>query len=343
MPPDSAPDLAAQQTLAEQVLQAEAKAVGEIKIRPAFHKAVELVLSMTGEGRNGSVVVSGLGKSGLIGAKLSATLASTGTPSHFLHPTEAMHGDLGRVRHQDVVLILSYGGSNEEIVGLASILRQDGVSVIGIVGCDQSELGKLVTVALTVGVVEEACPLNLAPTTSATAMLALGDALALCVMRRRKFGMEDFRKRHPGGALGRQLMPVVQAMRFRAGQNVPLIRAGITIEAAYAETERYEGTTGLRRAGAVLVVDAKGHLAGIFTDGDLRRSLAKYGSDAYHRPIDQFMTVNPMTLGVDTLVLDAVRLVRKYRYDEFPVVDGDGRPLGLIDVQDLMALKVIEG
>ena len=332
-----------QQALAEQVLRAESDAIGRLVIDGAFHQAVDLLLACTGEARHGSVVVSGLGKSGLIGRKLSATFASTGTPSHFLHPTEAMHGDLGRIRRDDIVLLLSYGGSTEEILALAGVLKQDQVPVVAMAGSPDSALSRLASVTLSIGEQPEACPLNLAPTASTTAMLALGDALALCLMERRQFGVADFRRNHPGGGLGRQLMPVVEAMRFRAGENLPLINGDLTIEQAYLACARIESRSGLRRAGAVLVVDATGALAGIFTDGDLRRCLLQHGSGAYHERIDRFMTHDPTTLADTALVRDAVQLVREHRFDELPVVDARHHPVGLIDVQDLVSLKVIAG
>ena len=330
------PDLA----FARRVLDAEAGAVAGIPLGDTFTRAVDLVLGLTG-----SLVVSGVGKSGLIGAKLSATFASTGTPSHFLHPTEAMHGDLGRIQRGDGVLILSYGGNTEEAVAFASILQQDRVPLIALVGNPASDLAKLATVALSVGDVTEACPHNLAPTASTTAMLALGDALALAVSDRRGFGVEDFHRRHPGGGLGRQLLPVTEAMRFVVTgdhANLPLTSGGDTVEQAYAEATRVAADKGIRRAGALVIVDDAGKLAGIFTDGDLRR-LVFEDRDALHRPIAEVMTRNPRTLNSASLVRDAVQIMRERRIDELPVVDSDGKPVGLIDVQDLVALKVVEG
>ncbi len=332
-----------EQTFAQQVLRAEIEAISRIEIGPDFHEAVELILDATGDRKGGAVVASGLGKSGLIGQKVSATFASTGTPSHFMHPTEAMHGDLGRVRREDVVLMLSFGGNTDEVVSLATLLRQDQVPLIASVGKPACDLARLASVTLCVGDVTEACPLNLAPTASTTAMLALGDALALAVSRRRDFSVEDFKKVHPGGLLGRQLMPVAEAMRFRAGQNLPLIGGGLTVEQAYGEAEKFAQASGLRRAGALLIVDRRGRLAGIFTDGDLRTALIRRGPEVWHGPIENVMTKSPTTLPDDALVRDAVRIVREHRFDEIPIVDAGGKPVGLIDVQDLAALKVIEG
>lgn len=335
-----------QQAFAEQTLRAELDAIDRIQIGPSFHEAVDLILSRTSDdgaaSAGGWLVISGLGKSGIIAQKLSATFASTGTPSHFLHPTEAMHGDLGRVRRGDTVLILSYGGGTEEVVSLATILKQDGVPVIAITGKDSNDLARQSTVVLCIGDVTEACPLNLAPTASTTAMLALGDALALTTSRRRQFGVDDFKKVHPGGGLGRQIMSVTEAMRFKTGENVPLIERGQTLAQAYAEADRVAQSSGIRRAGALVVTNDDGTLAGIFTDGDLRR-LVFDGDDVLEKPIEAVMTTNPRRLTDASLVRDAVQMVREFRIDEIPVVDGDGKPLGLIDVQDLMALKLIEG
>lgn len=328
----------AQAAFARQVLDAEARAISRIAIDDSFHRAVELVMAATG-----SLVVSGLGKSGLVGQKLSATFASTGTPSLFLHPTEAMHGDLGRVRKNDVVLLLSYGGNTEEVVSLAELLRQDEVPMIALVGKPECDLARLASVTLAIGDVTEACPLNLAPTASTTATLAMGDALALAVSRQRNFRVDDFRRLHPGGGLGRQLMPVTQAMRFKAGDNLPLIPRTLTVEQAYALAEDHAQASGLRRAGALLIVDDAGKLAGIVTDGDLRTALIRQGPAVWQGPIQQIMTANPTTLAHDALVRDAVRIVREHRFDEIPVVAPDQQPVGLIDVQDLAALKVIEG
>jgi arabinose-5-phosphate isomerase len=338
---DPKTDRSAEAAFARDVLRIEAAAVAAVNIDGSFHEAVDRVVAAVEGG--GAIVVSGLGKNSYIAQKLSATFASTGTPSHFLHPTEAMHGDLGRIRRGDVVVALSFGGNTDEMILLASVLRQDEIPVIAIVGNDQSDLARLATVMLCVGPLDEACPHKLAPTASTTAMLALGDALALAVSRRRAFGVDDFKKVHPGGNLGRQLTPVVQAMRFKAGENLPLIGEQATVEQAYAQQEQFAAASGLRRAGALLVVDDAGRLVGIFTDGDLRRSLTRDGSDAWHQSIGRLMTRDPRTLAPNSLVRDAVRMVCEYRIDEIPVTDTDGKPLGLIDVQDLVALKVIEG
>ena len=323
---------------AASALRAEAQAIERIQLDERFDAAVGMILAALDGG--GSVVVSGMGKSGLIGQKLSATFASTGTHSHYIHPSEAMHGDLGRVRSQDVVLLLSFGGNTEEVVALATLLRQDAVATIGVVRRVDCDLGRVATLALPVGDVVEACPLNLAPSASTTAMMALGDALALTVSRRRNFSADEFRKNHPGGSLGRQLTPVTRAMRFRVGENLPLMHFGMTVRASYDAAE--PTLAHVRRAGAMLVVDDAGRLAGIFTDGDLRRLVMRAPAQAMDMPIERVMTPNPRRLRHDAMVRDAVQIIREHRIDEVPVVDEEHRPVGLIDVQDLMALKVIE-
>jgi len=320
--------------LAERVLRAEAEAVlGVIRrLGPTFDRAVELL-----RGCEGNVIVSGMGKSGLIAKKVSATLASTGTPSHDLHPAEAMHGDIGRIRRGDVVLLLSYGGNTDEVLALAALVKQDGVPIVALTAREDSHLARLADVTLCIGDVTEACPHQLAPTASTTAMLALGDALALAVSDARRFTASDFQKRHPGGLLGRRLLPIVDVLRFRAGGNLPLISDALSVRDVLAEAERHP-----RRAGAVVLVDAGGALSGLFTDSDLRRLLMREGPAALDRPIAEAMTRSPRRLNDTELVRDAVQLVRELRVDEIPVVDEAGRPVGLIDVQDLIALAVID-
>jgi arabinose-5-phosphate isomerase len=247
-----------------------------------------------------------------------------------------MHGDLGRVRPGDVALLLSYSGGTEELVNLAAILRTDGIARIGISCNHQTHLARLCDAHLAIGDVVEACPMNLAPTASTTAMLAMGDALSLAVSRRRNFQADDFRRRHPGGALGAGLRGVTEVLRFRVGENVSTVREAVTV----ADALRTTGDG--RRAGALLVVDDAGRLVGIFTDGDLRRRVNELGASLLARPVREVMTARPTALPADALVRDAVQLVRERRLDEIPVVGHDGQPIGLIDVQDLVSMKVID-
>lgn len=316
-------------------LTAEADAISRLAQRvqttdsDMWTAAVDLLTNCRGH-----IVVAGMGKSGLIGAKISATFTSLGQPSNVLHPAEAMHGDLGRVGKNDVVMLLSYSGETEEVVNLAAILRADGVERLGISTGDESNLAKLSTVHLSLGDLTEACPFNLAPTVSTTAMLAVGDALALAVSRRKNFNANDFQKRHPGGLLGAGLRNISEVLRFKVGENLPVVLGTLSVRDACQQTK-----TG-RRPGAVMIVDENGKLVGIFTDGDLRRLVLNdpHGID---RIIGEVMTQSPEHLLVDDLVRDAVRLMRENRHDEIPVTDHDGKPVGLVDVQDLIALKVV--
>jgi len=322
--------------LAAEVLDIESRAVDALRSRldASFAAACELCMDTPGR-----IVVTGMGKSGHIGNKIAATLASTGTPSFFMHPGEASHGDLGMITGQDVLLAVSYSGETDEVLTILPLVKRMGAKMLSLTGKPNSTLARAADVHLDVSVSEEACPLNLAPTASTTAMLALGDALAMAVSRRRGFGVDDFQKVHPGGGLGRQLMPVVDAMRFHVDRGLPLVDQSVTVgQAIRADTP----VPGVRRAGAVLVIDSQQKLAGILTDGDLRRLLIRLGDAALNQPIKDVMTVHPQRLTNRSLVRDAVQMVREFRIDEIPVVDGDDKPLGLIDVQDLVALKVIE-
>ncbi|NOG54422.1 MAG: KpsF/GutQ family sugar-phosphate isomerase [Planctomycetes bacterium] len=314
-------------------IRAEAEAVQRLpdELGDELHQAIDVL-----EACHGHVVTTGMGKSGLIAQKLSSTMASIGVPSHFVHPAEAVHGDLGRIRADDVLLAMSYSGNTDEVVALATLVKPDGIPVVGMSSNPVSELARLSTVHLSIGDVMEACPLNLAPTASTTAMLALGDAVALAVSRRRQFTVEDYRKRHPGGLLGKGLKSICEVLRFRVGENLPTIPAGVTVR------EALDRANVGRRPGAMLIVDADdGRLVGIFTDGDLRRLVLAH-PDALDRKIAAVMTAEPRCLQSDALVRDTVQLVREHRQDEIPVVDKDGRPIGLLDVQDLIAMKVID-
>ncbi len=323
-----------------EVIEAESTALGSISkaLRcevgdcAGWTRALDLL-----EACSGHVVVAGLGKSGLIGAKISATLASLGQPSHVIHPSEAVHGDLGRMREGDIALLLSYSGETAEVVDLALHLKADGVARIGISCRATTSLARLSDAHLCVGDIVEACPLNLAPTASTTAMLAVGDALALALARRRNFQADDFHRHHPGGMLGAGLRQITEALRFRVGQNLAVVRDSVTVR------EALSGAGDGRRAGAIMLVDADGKLSGIFTDGDLRRLVGGGSLAALDTAIAKVMTARPACLQVESLVRDAVRLVQEKRVDEIPVVDAVGRPVGLVDVQDLIAMRVIEG
>jgi arabinose-5-phosphate isomerase len=317
---------------ARRVIEAEAEAIMAVTpiVDDAFARACRMIYDCTG-----SCIVSGIGKAGLIGQKISATLASTGTPSHFLHPAEAVHGDLGRLRKNDVVMVLSYGGETDEVTRLINLVKQLDIQLIALTGEPSSTLCKHSDVALCMGRLDEACPLGVAPSVSTTCMLAVGDAIALTVMKARNFGVEDYVRFHPGGSLGARLMTVEQSMMFRPGEELPLAGAADTVKQLLERTGR------IKRHGAVMVVGADGRLAGIITDADLRRLMAAHGLDAFDLPAGDVMTPNCKRIRADALAAEATAIFHKYRIDDLPVVDADDRPVGLIDVQDIVTLKVV--
>jgi arabinose-5-phosphate isomerase len=295
-----------------------------------FLRAVEMI-----HGCRGNVVVTGVGKSGLIGQKISATLASTGTPSLFLHSAEALHGDVGRVRRDDLVLAISFSGETEEVLRVVPVVRRIGARLLAITGDPGARLARWSDLALDLGRIAEACPLGLVPTSSTTATLALGDALAMTASRRRRFSREDYALFHRGGSLGRQLMTAGEIMR--KGREVPKVRP----ETPVARALKAVSGVGGARAGATLVVDGKGRLVGIFTDGDLRRRLGE-GKAFLDRPIREVMTRTPVTVGTGTLVAEALRILKDRKIDEVPVLDARGRPVGLLDVQDILEVGVAQ-
>jgi arabinose-5-phosphate isomerase len=293
-----------------------------------FEQAVRWILECPG-----MTVVSGVGKSGMIGQKLSSTLASTGTTSLFLHPTEALHGDLGRVRQKDVALLLSQSGETEELVRLIDPLKAIGARVLAMTGSPDSTLARNSDLVLECGRAPEACPLGLAPTSSTASQLALGDALAMTVQRLRGFQREDYARFHPGGALGRKLMRVSEIMR--RGDSHTVVAAGTPAKTVVMKMNATKG-----RPGAASITDARGVLAGFFTDGDLARHLDQ-SIGFLERPIDEIMNKNPITIDADALASAALQVLRDRHIDQIPVVDADRRPIGLVDVQDLLAARII--
>ena len=319
---------------ARKVIEAEADAISSVMpiVNASFMQACEMIYNCSG-----SCIVSGIGKAGIIAQKISATLASTGTPSHFLHPAEAVHGDLGRLRKNDVVIVLSYGGETDEVTRLLNLLKQLEIKLIAITGESDSTLCKHSDVALCMGQMSEACPLGVAPSVSTTCMLAIGDALAFTVMKARKFSVEDYVRFHPGGSLGANLMTVEQSMIFKRGEKLPITDAADTIKKMLEKTNDMK----VKRHGAVMVVDDKGRLTGIITDADLRRLLAKHGERAFEFKTGDVMTADCKRIRADALASEATALFHKYRIDDLPVVDADNRPVGLIDVQDIVTIKVV--
>jgi len=308
---------------AKEVLRIEADAIRRLipRIGKSFEQAVQLLV-----GCKGRVVVTGMGKAGIIGQKLSATLASTGSPSHWVHPAEATHGDLGRVTKHDLIIALSNSGETEELTKLLPIIKRIGARLIALTGNLRSTLAKHSDVVLDVSVEREACSLNLAPTSSTTAMLAMSDALAVVVAERKKFKERDFALLHPGGQLGRRLLlRVADLMRTREAN--PIVRERARVKDVLLAITK-------ARAGCASIVDARGRLLGIFTDGDLRRHISS--PNLVNRPVRDMMTPRPKTIGADRLAVEALRMLQEHKIDELVVVDGGRRPVGLLDVQDLL-------
>jgi arabinose-5-phosphate isomerase len=332
-------------SLAKKILRAEAQAVVTLadSLGDAFEEACLLIVACAESG--GTVLVTGLGKSGLVGSKISATLASLGIPSHSVHPSEAAHGDLGRFRKTDTVVCISSSGETTEVVNVASILRQDGLPIISITArtvaqgaAKASSLEALATVALGLNLEHEAGePDFAAPTSSTTATMALGDALAIVAAKARDFTDADFKRRHPGGTLGDLLRPITEVLRFKLGKDLPRITDDRSVAAALEEAAKWG-----RRPGAIILCDAKtGRLSGIFTDADLRRLILRDPAEL-HNPIAAVMTKNPRYLQDSALVRDAVKLVREHRADEIPVVNAAGEPVGVLDVQDLITMRLVQ-
>ena len=314
---------------ARQVLDIEAKAVSNLKknINQDFQNATRLISRSKGR-----VVVTGMGKAGIIGQKLSATLSSTGTPSLFLHSAEAIHGDLGRVTKDDVVIILSNSGETEEIRKLLPLLKKIGAKIIAITGNIKSLLARHSDAVLDTFVKKEACPLGLAPTASTTAMLAMSDALSVCLLELKGFKEKDFAFYHPGGLLGKRLLLKVEDI-MRTGPSNPVVNENKLISEVL-----FKITQG--RAGSATVVNKKGKLSGIFTDGDLRRHL-EVDPNLSRRKVKDVMTKNPITVKPQMLAQEAMRILKDKRIDEVPVVDKNNRPVGLLDVQDLLKAGLV--
>ena len=317
---------------AQQVLDTEADAIRRLALGAGFDSAVRLILDCPG-----AVLTSGIGKAGHVARKLSASFSSTGTPSHFLNPAEALHGDLGSARRGDVVVILSYSGESDEVTRMLSVLKKLGNPVIALTSSVGSSLGKFSDAVLELGKIEEACPLGLAPSASTTAMLALGDALALTVMKFKKFSAEDFALYHPAGQLGRKLTKVREAMGFRRGENLPVASDWLTVGQVLHEVSAIK-----RRSGAVILIDDQGRVSGIFSDGDLRRLITDDEGADLKKPMRDVMTRNPKRIHGDKLASEAIAIMRPLRIDDLPVVDDEDRPIGLIDIQDLVMLKMLD-
>ncbi|WP_044872088.1 KpsF/GutQ family sugar-phosphate isomerase [Pseudomonas sp. LFM046] len=314
---------------AQRTIQLEREAIDALmpRIDADFVRACELILACKGR-----VVVVGMGKSGHIGNKIAATLASTGTPSFFVHPAEASHGDMGMITREDVVLALSNSGSTAEIVTLLPLIKRLGITLISLTGNPDSPLAKAAAANLDARVAQEACPLNLAPTSSTTASLVLGDALAIALLEARGFTAEDFAFSHPGGALGRRLLLKVENI-MHAGDSLPSVARRTPLREALLEMTR-------KGLGMTAVLENDGRLAGIFTDGDLRRTLDK-GIDVRHASIDDVMTVHGKTVRPEMLAAEALKIMDDHKINVLVVVDEADRPVGALHIHDLTRAGVI--
>jgi arabinose-5-phosphate isomerase len=314
---------------AREILRLEAVALWKLSDRldKAFCQTIRLLY-----GCQGSAIITGMGKAGLIGQKIAATLSSTGTRAHFLHPAEAFHGDLGRIHPDDVVIMLTQSGETAEVVQLLPSLREFGVPLVAVTASKNSTIGRAASIVIELGALEEACSLGLAPSTSTTAMLAIGDAIALVLSKMRDFRAEDFARFHPGGALGRKLSRVDDIMR-------PLDECRSASDAHTVREVIVTCSKPGRRTGAIMLVDAAGRLTGLFTDSDLARLFERRDEAALDRPIRDVMAANPTTVLAGTRVGDAVSLLAQRKFSELPVVTAGGQPVGLVDVTDVVGLK----
>ncbi|GAA5234524.1 KpsF/GutQ family sugar-phosphate isomerase [Verticiella sediminum] len=314
---------------ARRTLEIEADAVRALAQRQGapFVAAVERLLACRGR-----VVVSGIGKSGHIARKIAATLASTGTPAFFVHAAEAVHGDLGMITAQDLVLALSHSGTTEELLTILPLARRMGAGILAMTGNPGSPLARLADVHLDTSVAREACPLNLAPTASSTSALALGDALAVACLQARGFGSEDFARSHPGGALGRRLLTHVRDI-MRAGERIPKVHADAGMNETLAEMSA-------KGMGMTVVVDDENHAVGIFTDGDVRRLIARVG-DIRQCTVRDGMSPQPRSIGPDALAAQAAAIMDEGRLNHLVVLDAQARLVGALHMHDLMAAKVV--
>jgi arabinose-5-phosphate isomerase len=317
---------------ARQVIRGEAAALELVaqRLGNSFLAAVDLIYGCTGR-----VAVTGIGKSADVGQKIAGTLNSTGTRAYVLDATRAVHGDLGMVHPDDVILLLSHSGESEELLRLLNPLRSLAAGMVALTGNGQSTLARLADVAVVLGPLAEVCPLGLAPSTSTTAMIAVGDALAFLLSRMREFTHEDFARLHPAGSLGRKLLKVDAVMR--RDEELRLAPAAMTVREVFAQVRRRG-----RRTGAVMLLDDEERLCGLFTDSDLARLFEQRRDAALDRPIREVMTAQPITVPIGTRVGDALEVLARQRISELPVVDGNGRPVGLLDITDVVGLMPAE-
>ena len=316
--------------VAKRVLQKEADAVLALieKLGTNFEKAVDLIYMSRGR-----VVVTGMGKSGLVGKKIAATLASTGTPAFFLHPAEASHGDLGMVTSDDAIIAISNSGETEEIVGLIPFLKRFNVGLIVVTGNPDSTLSKAADVSIDVSVKEEACPFGVIPTASTTAVMAMGDALAVALLIKRGFNEEDFALFHPHGSIGKKLLTRVKDL-MHTGDEIPKVSLTTPMSRTVIEMSS-------KRLGHTIVLDNEGRVAGIITDGDLRRGIEKWGERVFELTAEEVMTKNPRSVPEDELAAKALSVMESYSITALVVPDGDGRATGIIHLHDILKKGIV--
>ena len=315
---------------AQAVIATEARAIEALRDRidAGFLRACQLMFECPGR-----VVVSGMGKSGHIARKIAATLASTGTPAFFVHPGEASHGDLGMITQKDVVLALSNSGETDELLTILPLIKRQGIPLIVMTGNAASSLARLADVHLDTSVPTEACPLGLAPTSSTTAGLVMGDALAIALLEARGFTNEDFARSHPAGSLGRQLLLKISDV-MHVGDQIPTVGAGVSLTEALVEMTR-------KGLGMTAIIDADRHLLGVFTDGDLRRAIDDDDIDLRATPVTRLMTAAPKTISADKLAVEAAQLMEAHKIHALLVVDADKRVVGALNIHDLLRARVV--
>jgi arabinose-5-phosphate isomerase len=316
--------------IARKVLKTEAQAIHVLikRLNSNFEKAVDLIFTCRGR-----VVVSGMGKSGLVGKKISATLASTGTPAFFLHPAEASHGDLGMVTERDIIVAISNSGETQELVGLIPFLKRYRVKLISMTGNPDSTLAGAADVVLDISVKEEACPMGIVPTASTTATLAMGDALAVALLMKRGLNEKDFALLHPGGSIGKKFFITVEDL-MHTGKHLPLVTVDTPMSKAVIEMSS-------KRLGHAIVTDKKNRIAGVITDGDVRRGLEKWGAKLFGMKVQQAMTLNPKSIAKDELAARALSIMESHSITALVVPDEQGRPLGVIHLHDILRQGIV--
>jgi len=316
--------------IAKKVLKTEAEAIAALidKLNGNFEKAVEMIYECKGR-----VVVTGMGKSGLVGKKIAATLASTGTPAFFLHPAEASHGDIGMVTERDIIIAISYSGETNELTGLVPFLKRFRVNLISLTGNTNSTLAKASDITLDISVKEEACPMGIVPTASTTATMAMGDAIAVSLLVKRGLNEEDFAFYHPGGSIGKKFFIKVKDL-MHSEDRLPVVSFDMPLSKAIIEVSS-------KRLGHAIVADKDGLIAGVLTDGDVRRGLEKWGGKLFEMTAGEIMTTNPKMISEDELAAKALSIMESYSISALIVPDAEGKPLGIIHLHDILKQGIV--